>query len=230
MNINDLAKKHDLKKDVDYWQHKQSGQWILKHDAITKIANAENIKMVKIESLYQSDICVRFLITMGLFVDDENVNEITSVGEADTNNCFLSYLGCIAEKRGIDRCVLKLINAYEYGISSEEEAEDFKQKETPKPVKQSGGMSEKARELDEEFDGSEGVDLEKEMGSVADDIKHPINFGKHKGKDWSEVDDGYIKWVAEKSSVEWQQDEAKAELSRRMIDAEKEEEPEKIPF
>ena len=33
----------------------------------------------------------------------------------------------MAEKRGIDRCVLKLINAYEYGIKSEEEADDFKQ-------------------------------------------------------------------------------------------------------
>ena len=31
----------------------------------------------------------------------------------------------MAEKRGIDRCVLQLINAYEYGISSEVEADDF---------------------------------------------------------------------------------------------------------
>ena len=105
MNIKDLAKKHNFKKDVDYWQHKQSGQWILKHDAITKIANAEKIHLIKIESLYQSDICVRFLVTMGLLVDDNFVNQITSVGEADTNSCFMPYLGCIAEKRGIDRCV-----------------------------------------------------------------------------------------------------------------------------
>ena len=34
-------------------------------------------------------------------------------------------MGCMAEKRGIDRCVLKLIHAYEYGISSEVEADDF---------------------------------------------------------------------------------------------------------
>jgi hypothetical protein len=31
----------------------------------------------------------------------------------------------MAEKRGIDRCVLKLINAYQYDISSEVEADDF---------------------------------------------------------------------------------------------------------
>ena len=32
----------------------------------------------------------------------------------------------MAEKRGIDRCVLKLINAYEYGVYSEVEADNFK--------------------------------------------------------------------------------------------------------
>ena len=36
----------------------------------------------------------------------------------------------MAEKRGIDRAVLKLINAYEYGIYSDVEADDFKQKES----------------------------------------------------------------------------------------------------
>jgi stage V sporulation protein G len=36
---------------------------------------------------------------------------------------------------------------------------------TSRPQKRSGGMSELAREIDNEFDGSEGVDLEKEMGS-----------------------------------------------------------------
>ena len=35
----------------------------------------------------------------------------------------------MAEKRGRDRCVLKLIKAYEWGIYSEEEADDFKKQE-----------------------------------------------------------------------------------------------------
>ena len=51
---------------------------------------------------------------------------VTSVGEADTKNCRMGYLGCMAEKRGIDRCILKLINAYEYGIYSDVEADSFK--------------------------------------------------------------------------------------------------------
>ena len=53
-------------------------------------------------------------------------NSITSVGEAGSGNCKISFFGAMAEKRGIDRAVLKLINAYEYGMYSEVEAEDFK--------------------------------------------------------------------------------------------------------
>ena len=120
MNIKELAKKYGLDED-DFLNHKQSGQWILTHDAVEKVATKEGIRLVNIETLNSETELVRFLVTM---VKDEVT--ITSVGEADRNNCFSQYLGCMAEKRGVDRCVLKLINAYEYGISSEVEAEDFK--------------------------------------------------------------------------------------------------------
>ena len=124
MNIKELAKKYGL-VEGDFWNHKQSGQWILTHDAVEKIANKEKIGLVNIETLNSEADLVRFLVTMAM-----GDVTITSVGEADRNNCFSQYLGCMAEKRGVDRCVLKLINAYEYGISSEVEAEDFKKPET----------------------------------------------------------------------------------------------------
>ena len=126
MNIKDLAKKHNFKKDVDYWQHKQSGQWILKHDSVEKIANAEDIRIQKIESLYQSETSCRFLITMGKWVDGSCEEVIITTGEADKSNCTNAYLAAMAEKRGKDRAILKLINAYEYGIYSDVEADDFK--------------------------------------------------------------------------------------------------------
>ena len=119
MNIKELAKKYGLIED-DFWNHKQSGQWILTHDAVEKIATIEGILLVNIETLNSEKDLVRFLITMA-----KGDVTITSVGEADDKNCFSSYKGCMAEKRGVDRCVLKLINAYEYGISSEVEADDF---------------------------------------------------------------------------------------------------------
>ena len=120
MNIKELAKKYGL-IEGDFWNHKQSGQWILTHDAVEKIATIEGILLVNIETLNSEKDLVRFLITMA-----KGDVTITSVGEADDKNCFSGYKGCMAEKRGVDRCVLKLINAYEYGISSEVEAEDFK--------------------------------------------------------------------------------------------------------
>jgi len=124
MDIKALAKEYNLKHE-DFWKCHNS--WILTHDACTKIAHMENIKLMKIESIYQSETTCRFLITMGKFKKDVCVDSITSVGEATFGkNCKISYTCSMSEKRGIDRCVLKLINAYEYGIYSEVEADDFK--------------------------------------------------------------------------------------------------------
>ena len=118
MKVKDLAKKYKLKHE-DFW--KCHNNWILTHDACTKIANIEGIDLVQIEYIYQSETSCRFLITMG-----KEGKTVTTVGEADTKSVKMPYIASMAEKRGIDRCVLKLINAYEYGIYSEVEAEDFK--------------------------------------------------------------------------------------------------------
>jgi len=118
MERKDLAEKYKLKHE-DFWEC--HGNWILSHDTVTKIAHIENIKLDKIESIYQSETSCRFLITM-----TKEKATVTSIGEASSGNCKMSYYGSMAEKRGIDRCVLKLINAYEYGVYSEVEAEDFK--------------------------------------------------------------------------------------------------------
>jgi hypothetical protein len=121
MRIKELAKKYNLGKD-DFWQQKQSRNWILTHDAIEKIATIENIELINFEILNTEVDFARFLITM-----KKEDKSIISIGEASTKNCKNTYYGAMAEKRGIDRCVLKLIKAYEYGIYSEVEADDFKQ-------------------------------------------------------------------------------------------------------
>ena len=136
MQIKDLAEKYELSKepDVDFWKHQQSGQWILTHNAVEKIAIMEKIEISDIKILNSEEDLVRMLITMRIpfeIIDsetDKNIivyKEVTSIGEADRKNCRSQYLGSMAEKRGIDRCVLKLISAYQYGISSEVEADDF---------------------------------------------------------------------------------------------------------
>tara|TARA_R100001163_G_C5064428_1_gene202038 strand:- start:639 stop:1247 length:609 start_codon:yes stop_codon:yes gene_type:complete len=119
MEIKELAEKYGLSKD-DFWQHKQSGNWIVKHDTTERIAVVEGIRLVDMQVLNSEKDFVRFLVTME--TDDRR---ISSVGEADSRNCTSKYYGCMAEKRGIDRCVLKLIEAYQYGVYSEVESDDF---------------------------------------------------------------------------------------------------------
>ena len=121
MEIKDLANKYNLDPKTDFWKHKQSGKWIITHDACEKIASMENIILAKWETLNsERDFC-RFLITMAM-----GEKLISSIGEASKENCQSKYYGSMAEKRGVDRCILKLINAYEYGIYSDSEADSFK--------------------------------------------------------------------------------------------------------
>ena len=128
MKIQDIQEKYNLSKEpnVDFWHHQQSGKWILTHDACEKIANQEGIVFVNREVDNSEDDLVRYWITMSMQDEDGETITVSSVGEADSKNCYSSYKACMAEKRGIDRCILKLIRAYQYGISSEVEADDFK--------------------------------------------------------------------------------------------------------
>ena len=129
MSIKELADKYGLSKD-DFWQHKQSGQWILTHDAVEKIATIEGIWLIeRLVDNSEADL-VRYWMTMGMRNEAGEKIVKSSSGEADRKNCKSQYISCVAEKRGIDRCVLKLINAYEYGIVSVVEADDYKTKES----------------------------------------------------------------------------------------------------
>ena len=124
MNIKDIQEKYNLSLD-DFWEHKQSKSWILTHDACTKIGNQEGVELVDINVINSEQDLVRVLVTM-----KKGSVSITTFGEADRKNCFNPYLAAMAEKRGRDRAILQLINAYEYGVYSEIEADDFKKKES----------------------------------------------------------------------------------------------------
>jgi hypothetical protein len=120
MNIQELAKKYSLTKD-DAWNC--HGNWIVSHNAIEKIAVQEQIQVKDIIILNSEENLVRLIV-----VALKGTVEVKTIGEADRKNCKSQYLGCMAEKRGIDRAVLKLINAYQYGIYSDVEADEFSRK------------------------------------------------------------------------------------------------------
>ena len=224
MNIKGFIKKYGL-SDYDMWEC--HGNWILKHDAVTKIAHKENIVLDSIESIYQSETSCRFLVTMS-----KGDVKITSVGEASKANSKNIYYSCMAEKRGIDRCVLKLINAYEFGVYSVVEADDFERKNTngytveiEEDILSQQASDEIAAEQDEDHPLASVVKQTMSGVEVKKDTNNLITFGKHNGTSWNDVDESYLKWVSK--NLDKYKDKALAELERRALKPIGEE---KIPF
>lgn len=122
MKITELQKKYELSKD-DFWQLSQGkNTWIITHDACERIAKIEKIQFHSPEVHTALDsICLIGRAT-------KLTQEEWSTGEASKENVKMSgkYYWAMAEKRLKDRLTLKLINAYEFGIYSETEADDFK--------------------------------------------------------------------------------------------------------
>ena len=95
--------------------------WIITHDACEKIAAKENIQFGAPTIYRDSNQDV------AIVGDAKRGNKIIwSTGEASPNNCKAPYPFAMAEKRLKDRLVLKLIDAYQYSIYSDSEADNFK--------------------------------------------------------------------------------------------------------
>ena len=122
MKIKEIAKKYDLDKS-DFWELKRGSltKWIITHDAVEKIAFQEGIEFGKPE-LWRNDKDEVALFGTAVLKDRTE----WTTGEASPKNCKAPYPFAMAEKRLKDRLTLKLINAYEYGIYSDSEADAFK--------------------------------------------------------------------------------------------------------
>ena len=122
MKIKELAQKYNLSKD-DFWELKRGtrSMWIINHDACEKIAAKENIQFGAPTIYRDSNQDV------AIVGDAKRGNKVIwSTGEASPKNCKAPYMFAMAEKRLKDRLILKLINAYEYGIYSDSEEDNFK--------------------------------------------------------------------------------------------------------
>jgi hypothetical protein len=121
MNIKELAQKYNLTKD-DFWEVRQgTGKYAITHDACERISDRENITFKKPEMFV--DISKDSVAMVGTARKGDV--EIWATGEASPANCPNKYKFAMAEKRLKDRLTLKIINAYEYGIYSDTEAEQF---------------------------------------------------------------------------------------------------------
>jgi hypothetical protein len=117
-----VRKEYGLSKD-DFWKLPQGRDvWLVKHAALEVVAAKAGITFDMPEILEAKSaegvaaICVR-----GFYGD----RAIWSIGEANPKNCKNAYPWAIAEKRAIDRVILKLIGLHGL-VYSEEESDDFK--------------------------------------------------------------------------------------------------------
>jgi len=118
--IKNFREKYNLTGE-DFWELQQrKGTWIVSHRAVEKIALTEGYNW-KLEVLnFSPDVVVKCILTTA-----DGKTTIESLGEATPNNNKNQYPYAMAEKRAVDRCVLKLANAHGY-LYTDDDAEDFK--------------------------------------------------------------------------------------------------------
>lgn len=133
-NIKGIAKKYDLNQDVDFWTI--GSKWIITHDAISKIAEIEDIQFdePKVEIIHDTEAF--YGVAMWgkgrvVRIDEEGndfTKEVWTTADATRENVRGKggYYFNMCEKRWQDRLVLKLLNLYEQGLYSDVEADDFK--------------------------------------------------------------------------------------------------------
>ena len=139
MDNKQLAEKYELETH-HFWKHKQSGKWIVSHNAVMKIAKIEGVEF-GIPEIHREGMTSIALFGTATLGD----RTIWSFGEAMPENCRMPYFWAMAEKRLKDRLTLTLIDVYGE-IYSEIEADEFAaQHPEVKPPKEYGPPSEKQR-------------------------------------------------------------------------------------
>ena len=123
--LKEMFYKYELIKETDVFRHKHYA--ILTRSGIEKIQAKENIK-VKIDIIKSEP---NFASIKATSTKGEETIETTgsalNTGDYKTSNTNSWYVLEMAEKRAKGRAILILLNLYEIGVKSEDEAEDFKQ-------------------------------------------------------------------------------------------------------
>ena len=136
--IEKIADKYNLKlpknpKDMsgDFWCI--GNNFIIRHDALTKIAKIEGIVFhkPKVEILHSDNVYYGVAMMGEAEIDGY---KIWTTADSTRENTMAKYYFNMAEKRLRDRQVLKLLNLYEYGLYSDVEADAFKKKESENPT------------------------------------------------------------------------------------------------
>lgn len=126
--IDKFTKQYGLSRRNDFWALKRGRKetWIIKHRAIEIAAAHEGITW-ELEVLnFSPDVVVKCTAKHGDRV-------VQSFGECSPKNNKNNFPYAMAEKRAVDRCVLKLLNAHAY-LYSDQASDEFSEPEPePKP-------------------------------------------------------------------------------------------------
>lgn len=133
MKVTELQTKYKLPVE-DFWEVRK-GTWVISHNGCEKIADIEKIKFYN-PVIYTNANLDR--VAMIGSARMEKGEEIWATGESNDDNTKGQgkYYFAMAEKRLKDRLILKLINAAQYGLYSETEADSFKDPKTPQKPSQ----------------------------------------------------------------------------------------------
>ncbi len=168
--INDKLKKllQEVGEIVDV-KDRNSAVWslpqnknalIVKHKALEKVSAHLGMWFdppTMIENNTEKGVVA--LSVQGYIDDGKGKNTAWSIGEVSPKNTSNKYIYAMAEKRAIDRVILKLLGVHG-DFYSEEEADEFKKSEPPKePPKK------------ESFDGKKELDKLAEKDETAKEVK-----------------------------------------------------------
>lgn len=103
-------------RDADFYWHERSKKWLIKHDACERIHAIEKMSNPEVNVITDDNETGTFML---IKIKHKDI-EWQDVGEATPQNCISKFYRSMAFKRGIDRCVLKLLKAYELFYSDSE--------------------------------------------------------------------------------------------------------------
>ena len=198
--------------------------YVMAHERVKEFHNLYKNGSIKTELIEMTD---RFITKTIITPDVDNpdrfftgyayedvatngVNSTSALENCETSSCARA-LGML--NIGIDTSI----------ASYEEVSNAIKQQNNkPNPIpKDVNPLEDEKHPLEDE--------VKEVMGGVSvEDGGETITFGKHKGKLWSEVDEGWLDWTSKNNDKFG--DKAKAELKRRSDQAAKQADDEDVPF
>lgn len=186
--IGETLKKYGFGKEAVWDCH---GTWVIYHHVLEKVAIQAGIKIdapIIVEANSEKGIAA-VCVTGHL-----DAVSIWSIGEAAPKNNKNAYCWAMAEKRAIDRVILKLIGLNGL-VYSEEEADTFKQAKTEHRP-QDAGQNDLAMAGPFQLFDTNG-EVENVYENVEDYLKALGNLVKDKG----------AYWISNEHVVDWLQDQ-----------------------